>query len=57
MSVPTITISAWAARLALPLLIDKHARMRARADADPRWAPEALRLATAVREMRAALDR
>jgi hypothetical protein len=56
MSAPVVTIPAWIARAALPLLIDEHARMRARADADPRWAPEALRLAAAVREIRAALD-
>jgi len=56
MSAP-VTISRATAVMLLPLALDELAKMRARADADPRWAPEALRWAAAVRELRAALNR
>jgi hypothetical protein len=55
MNARAVTISRATAAMLLPLALDEHARMRARADADLRWAPEALRLAAAVRELRAAL--
>lgn len=50
-----ITLPAWVARLALPLLVAELARLQVRARADVRWAPEVLRLEAAVRELRAAL--
>jgi hypothetical protein len=51
-----VTISRATAAMLLPLALDEHARMRARADADPRWAPEALRWAAAVRELQNAIS-
>jgi hypothetical protein len=41
--------------LALPLLVAELARVQVVARADARWAPEAMRVASAVRELRAAL--
>ncbi len=55
MSPPVVVIWRSVAAMLLPLALDEHARMRAGADAEPRWAPKALRWAAAVRELRAAL--
>jgi hypothetical protein len=54
---PTVTIPAWVARATQPLVDAELARVRVMARSDARWAPEVLRLETALRELQTALSK
>lgn len=53
MSAERVAVPRWIVRLVLPLLAAELARVQVMARADARWAPEAMRVETALRELRA----
>lgn len=56
MSAPErVAVPRWIVRLVLPLLAAELARVQVMARADARWAPEAMRVEAALRELRALL--